>query len=256
MPPSSATRPSARPQQASAHHASRHGPAVHPQQFGAYAPAYSASAAFVDNGDALNMSEIRLRLLQEEADRIALEEQVFLLERSNRALSIETQTLRIHLHDMQQRAQSAEERAARRLPKAAAAGVDQQLTAALMELHRVSAERDDAHRRLAAMAKADDQDFLSTYLQLEDDHQRVVAEKGRLQDRVRELTEVESQLVEHKLHAAQMHEKHDDLEFHVRHTIEPHIAMLERDLDQREQTIHYLHQMLADERAKNGSAPK
>jgi hypothetical protein len=219
-------------------------------------PAFHTSAAFADNGDALNMSEIRLRLLQEEADRIALEEQVFLLERSNRALSIETQTLRIHLHDMQQRAQSAEERVARRLPKAAAAGIDQQLTAALMELHRVSAERDDAHRRLAAMAKADDQDFLSSYLQLEDDHQRVVAEKGRLQDRVRELTEVESQLVEHKLHAAQMHEQHDDLEFHLRHTIEPHIAMLERDLDQREQTIHYLHQMLADERAKNNAAPK
>lgn len=188
------------------------------------------------------------RLLEEESDRVALEEQVFLLQRRNRALTIEVETLNIHLQNLQRHVQTVEAKAQRdaRQPNS-----QQQIMTLQLETQRLRAERDQAQRQLAAVAKSGEPDFMASYLQLEDDVQGLLQDRTSLQARCIELQHFEQELLKNKLDTALLREQHDDLEFHVQQNLEPQIEQMVRELGARENTIHYLHQALADERQKN-----
>jgi chromosome segregation ATPase len=186
------------------------------------APPAVLQASMVDQ---FSINEMRIRLAQEEADRVALEEHIFLLERRNQSILVELQTLRIEKQQLLALVEQLESKAHR--AQARQPNNEQQMTALYMDVHRLRAERDDARRQLMSVAKSAEPDFLQSYLQLENDFNGLLAEKASLQQRVIELSRFEQQLIQHKLDTAELREQYDDLDFRVRHELEPHIEVLE-----------------------------
>jgi predicted RNase H-like nuclease (RuvC/YqgF family) len=85
------------------------------------------------------------RLLQEESDRVALEEHVFVLERRNRKLVAETDAYRQHVQHLQaQLNHSAHEHQI--MPR--------QIAHLQAQLSAMALERDEAHRKLLLFERA------------------------------------------------------------------------------------------------------